>query len=72
MDQFSDGVEFGLDALVTLGGVLKIDGKADTQKVVQGAVVSHSIDVLCTGYRRKTSVLDAKYLSISLRTLFKS
>lgn len=54
LNQFvADGIEFGLDTLLALRVVLVVNGRVDTQNVVQGAGVSHSLNVFYTGFREK-------------------
>ena len=50
LDQLvADGIEPGPDAFLAISSVLVVKGKVETQKVLQGARVSHSMNFFYTG-----------------------
>lgn len=63
LNQFvADGVDFGLHTLLAFRVVLVVNGRVDTQNVVQGAVVSHSLNVFYTGLRKGNNDLVLKII----------
>ena len=49
---FANGVDFGLNALLGLGGVAVVGRRVEAQQVRQGAVVRQAIGFLCGGRQR--------------------
>lgn len=48
---------------------MEVDRKAETQEVIQGAVVNHPIDVFYKGYREKNTLALNVSLNISFKTI---